>query len=166
MYNFNYITPERAAELGVTSNIKDVKYYSKLSKKEGICDNCENPRWKLVNNGLCFSCTTGEIDASGDYELIQKEVSMYAVEVLFQNQNDNKLWTYKVDDSIKLRAGDKVVVPVLKDDIFKVATVVKVVKEPKLKSNIGYRWVVQKLDLAIYNKCLASSDNPNIGARL
>lgn len=81
---------------------------------------------------------------------------MYAVNVIYQNQSDNtRLWTYKVDDSISLAKEDKVVVPVLEDFIFKVATVVEVIKEPQLKSNIDYRWVAQKLDLTTYNKRLA-----------
>lgn len=92
---------------------------------------------------------------------------MYAVEVVYQNQTDNtRAWTYKVDDSIKLAKEDKVVVPVLEDYLFKVATVVNVIKEPVLKDNIEYRWVAQKVDLATYNKCLASNKAPNVGARL
>ena len=82
---------------------------------------------------------------------------MYAVNVIYQNQSDTtKLWTYKVDDSISLAKEDKVIVPVLEDFIFKIATVIEVIKEPQLKSNIDYRWLAQKLDLTTYNKCLVS----------
>ena len=72
MYDFNYITPKQAADLGVSDGNKDAKYYTKLAKKVGKCDNCSNPRWKLIDNDLCFSCTTGETDASEDYELLQE----------------------------------------------------------------------------------------------
>lgn len=95
---------------------------------------------------------------------------MYAIEVVYQNQrsysNYSDVCTYKVDDSIKLAKGDRVVVPVLENYVFKVATVVNIIKEPKLKDNINYRWTVQKIDLVTYNKCLASSNMPSISPRL
>lgn len=75
MFDFEYITSEEAAKIGVhgdsnNNRIHDVNYYKKLSEKEGTCENCSNPVWKLADTGLCFSCTTGETNASEDYELI------------------------------------------------------------------------------------------------
>lgn len=42
----------------------------KQSRDNLTCSVCgmENA-WKLAGTGLCFSCTTGESDASCDYEL-------------------------------------------------------------------------------------------------
>ena len=40
------------------------------ARARGSCENCGQPIWRLVNNGMCFTCTTGESDASDDYELI------------------------------------------------------------------------------------------------
>lgn len=39
------------------------------------CDNCDNPAWKYIGNGLCFSCNTGEADDSNDYELLPEDDS-------------------------------------------------------------------------------------------
>lgn len=33
------------------------------------CGLCPEPAWRLSGSGLCFTCTTGEADASEDYEL-------------------------------------------------------------------------------------------------
>ena len=75
MFDFEFITPEEAAKLGVhiegDKRNHDVEYYRKLSKINEICSNCSNKVWKLADVGLCFSCTTGETDASDDYELLE-----------------------------------------------------------------------------------------------
>lgn len=68
MFNFNYITPEQAVD--ILNNGDSVEYYRKLANNDKICENCSNPVWKLADTDLCFSCTTGETDASDDYELI------------------------------------------------------------------------------------------------
>ena len=75
MFDFNYITPKEAAEIGVITDpdkgkVHSVEYYEKLASKTGKCINCENDIWKMLDNEMCFSCTTGEHDASDDYELI------------------------------------------------------------------------------------------------
>lgn len=37
---------------------------------DGICLVCGQENiWKLGQSGMCFTCTTGEADASEDYEL-------------------------------------------------------------------------------------------------
>ncbi len=73
MENFHsYITPEQAKTFddGIEGGRrKPLSYYRELSTKDGICMNCDSPTWKLVDTGLCFSCTTGESDASSDYEI-------------------------------------------------------------------------------------------------
>ena len=38
-------------------------------KDSGACENCDEHIWRLAGTGLCFSCTTGESDASEDYEI-------------------------------------------------------------------------------------------------
>lgn len=46
------------------------------ARATGQCEVCGQPIWRLLNNGMCFSCTTGKADASDDYELIAEgEVS-------------------------------------------------------------------------------------------
>lgn len=44
----------------------------KRSRIKGKCQVCGMPVWRLANVGLCFPCTTGESDASGDFELIEE----------------------------------------------------------------------------------------------
>ena len=66
------ITPEKAAELHKgLAGAKTVEQYRKLASKKVRCQVCGQPAWRMVDTGLCFSCTTGESDASDDYELVQ-----------------------------------------------------------------------------------------------
>lgn len=69
-----YITPEKAKELEDKiegGRREPLSYYKSLSRSSGMCEICETmPIWKFAGTGMCFSCTTGEADASGDYELI------------------------------------------------------------------------------------------------
>lgn len=44
----------------------------KQSRAKENCMVCDQPAWKLAGSGLCFPCTTGESDASQDYELIEE----------------------------------------------------------------------------------------------
>ena len=74
MNNFDhYITPREAykrdLEIGQTGT--SVEYYEELAKVTEKCSVCgmEN-QWRYAGTGMCFSCTTGEWDASEDYELI------------------------------------------------------------------------------------------------
>jgi len=66
MHNFTYITPERAKEIGDTRSLKELR---KLAATDGQCEVCDAPIWKFAGTGMCFTCTTGESDASDDYEL-------------------------------------------------------------------------------------------------
>ena len=75
MNNFtDFITPDEAAKMHNELNPHDqrtVEYFRKLSEDSSICPICETERvWRFGQCGMCFSCTTGEADASDDYELI------------------------------------------------------------------------------------------------
>ncbi len=63
-----YITPEEARDAGDTRSLGELKRLAGL--KPATCMNCSNPVWRFAGVGLCFSCTTGEADASKDSELI------------------------------------------------------------------------------------------------
>ena len=42
-----------------------------MARNRGMCEVCGSlPIWRLADTGMCFPCTTGESDASDDYELI------------------------------------------------------------------------------------------------
>lgn len=50
-------------------SLKEVERAAELENE--LCENCgEFDIWKLAGTGMCFVCTTGETDASEDYELI------------------------------------------------------------------------------------------------
>jgi len=67
MNNFGeYITPENAHELNPDISIST---YRKRAKNKATCQCGQEKVWKYADTGLCFSCTTGESDASDDYEL-------------------------------------------------------------------------------------------------
>ena len=67
MNNFyKEITPIEAKELGDKRSIKEL---TRLAKQKGKCGVCEQEAWRYADTGLCFTCTTGEADASEDYEL-------------------------------------------------------------------------------------------------
>lgn len=68
MNNFNLITPEEYYKLDQQIPLEELKKMAKRKSKP--CINCGEPEWKLGQCELCFSCTTGESDASEDYELI------------------------------------------------------------------------------------------------
>lgn len=75
MNNFHsYITPEKAAKLHNTIESNDkvsVAHYEHLSKNKQMCFVCKIEKvWRFGGCGMCFSCTTGEADASDDYELL------------------------------------------------------------------------------------------------
>ncbi len=64
---FIYVTPEQMFEVSPDRTLKE---YQDLVKNDGICEVCDAPVWKLAGTGMCFPCTTGETDASSDYELL------------------------------------------------------------------------------------------------
>jgi hypothetical protein len=62
------ITPERAHELNPQFSVTE---YVLRAMRSRTCEGCgHHPEWRYVGLGLCFSCVTGETDASDDYELI------------------------------------------------------------------------------------------------
>ncbi|KKR14730.1 MAG: hypothetical protein UT43_C0017G0001 [Parcubacteria group bacterium GW2011_GWC1_39_29] len=71
MNNFGkFITPEEAQKLGDKRSLEEFK---NALKNNDICEVCNSfPIWKYGygnDTGLCFTCTTGETDASNDQEL-------------------------------------------------------------------------------------------------
>lgn len=69
-----YVSAEKAFELHCKANKRPVhtlEDFRKAAHSKGKCEVCGQPVWKMAMTGLCFSCTTGEPDASNDYELAQ-----------------------------------------------------------------------------------------------
>jgi hypothetical protein len=63
------LTPKEAFEKDVIKGTT-LPEYEVLSRMKGMCIVCRKDEiWKLANTEMCFSCTTGESDASEDYEL-------------------------------------------------------------------------------------------------
>lgn len=65
--DFTYITPEEYFKLDQDTPLDELK---RRAASKATCITCDLPAWKLANTGMCFPCTTGESDASNDYELI------------------------------------------------------------------------------------------------
>jgi hypothetical protein len=95
MNNFaDYLTPEQAYEINknevciqiggshiciqstLDSEAKDkdnttLAEWKRRASIRGKCIVCkEEDKWRYADTDMCFSCTTGEADASGDYELL------------------------------------------------------------------------------------------------
>ena len=66
--SFVMITPEEAVVISKPK--RSVKYWRKQAQSNQQCEICNQPAWRFGTTGLCFTCTTGESDASSDYELI------------------------------------------------------------------------------------------------
>ena len=68
MNNFaEWITTfERAQEIDETITERD---FNRMVRYNEPCQVCGQHVWRYVENELCFTCTTGESDASGDYEI-------------------------------------------------------------------------------------------------
>ena len=70
-----YLAPEQAAQKHAgmkhrTRNGDTAEYWQRLAKRgHRPCDVCGEPDWIFGRTGMCFTCTTGKADASGDYEL-------------------------------------------------------------------------------------------------
>lgn len=44
--------------------------YLRIASNDGRCYCCKQRHvWRLAHTGMCFTCTTGESDASDDYEI-------------------------------------------------------------------------------------------------
>lgn len=73
MNNFaEYLTPEQAVEKHEgLNNSHTLEDFRKMAKNEAMCEICGHEKvWKMADTGMCFTCTTGEADASDDYELM------------------------------------------------------------------------------------------------
>ena len=65
-----YITPLLAYNLNKAHSTRKLAWYVKRSNLNAVCDVCgSQPVWKYGGTDMCFSCTTGQTDASDDYEL-------------------------------------------------------------------------------------------------
>jgi hypothetical protein len=71
MKNFIFKTPEELFEIEKKAGLShySLSNLKRMAKDDRICEVCDQPVWKYGGTGLCFSCTTGESDASSDYEL-------------------------------------------------------------------------------------------------
>ncbi|MBU1092578.1 hypothetical protein KJ836_02835 [Patescibacteria group bacterium] len=68
MNNFTFITPEEVIRIDKSHTLEEFK---KMANAKPIKCQCgQEDIWKYGECGLCFSCTTGESDASDDYEII------------------------------------------------------------------------------------------------
>ena len=78
MNNFGgYLTPEEAdgktIDQSTGAPILREEIQVLANAPDSLCENCQvESVWKAAGTGLCFSCTTGEADASDDYELMSK----------------------------------------------------------------------------------------------
>lgn len=70
--DFNYVTPEEAYGLKLLPGVS-IDELREMANSDEKCFVCGAPAWKFAEMGLCFTCTTGESDASGDYELTSDE---------------------------------------------------------------------------------------------
>jgi hypothetical protein len=70
MNNFaQLITPERAKYLGDSRPLSEIRALTLTP--DFLCCNCRKENaWRYADRGLCFTCATGQIDASGNFELI------------------------------------------------------------------------------------------------
>lgn len=74
MNNFGfYLTPEEAFKKHKELNdppIHSLKDFETFAENYTMCEICGSEHvWKMVDTGMCFTCTTGEADASEDSEL-------------------------------------------------------------------------------------------------
>lgn len=68
MNNFAaYLSPEQLHSRGSERTLAELRALA--TRRTRGCTNCDEREWKLGGLGMCFSCTTGESDASGDYEV-------------------------------------------------------------------------------------------------
>ena len=63
-----YLTPEEAFKLDPDTPLEEWQRRARNRKK---CEVCGQPVWRFADTDLCFTCTTGEADASEDYELVE-----------------------------------------------------------------------------------------------
>lgn len=73
MNNFaRYLTPEEA--LPQCTGITLAELQERATAPPAKCQVCATEEvWRFAGTGMCFSCTTGEADASDDLELTPTE---------------------------------------------------------------------------------------------
>ena len=64
--DFTFITPEEAAAI---DSRHTPEQWRKIATSNPACEVCGRAAWKFGDVGMCFTCATGEADASDDYEL-------------------------------------------------------------------------------------------------
>lgn len=71
---FVYVTPIQLSAIHPTSADELERLIALSRRTPRKCENCDEPEWLYGDTGMCFSCTTGESDASNDYELIPEPI--------------------------------------------------------------------------------------------
>lgn len=88
MNNFHsYRTPEQLVD-GSSRTLAELQRLA--ARKTRRCMNCDEMEWKLGDCGMCFSCTTGESDASGDYEILSTNAHDIAEKAKVEVQKKKK----------------------------------------------------------------------------
>jgi len=69
----NYLSPAQAKDFGdAHGDAHELEYWRDIAgKRIGTCANCGEPEWRYGQCGLCFTCTTGQADASEDSEIAE-----------------------------------------------------------------------------------------------
>jgi hypothetical protein len=63
------ITPAKAKLGGDERSLEELLILASIDER--LCDGCRrDSAWRYAGTGLCFTCTTGETDASCDFELL------------------------------------------------------------------------------------------------
>jgi hypothetical protein len=72
MNNFHgLITPERAIRAGDSRSLAVLRQVAR--EPETICWGCAlQMAWRYLGIGLCFTCATGEVDGSNDFEIVPR----------------------------------------------------------------------------------------------
>lgn len=77
---FVYVTPrqlmERLEKMGAAGEENFEELRAKANAPDRKCEVCgQLPAWKFGGLGMCFPCTTGETDASNDFELLPDQAT-------------------------------------------------------------------------------------------
>ena len=70
--DLNYILPSELKRLHPDTETSLEELKQMANQPDGDCF-CGLPIWKYGQSDMCFTCTTGEADASEDYELLEEE---------------------------------------------------------------------------------------------
>lgn len=64
-----FLSPEEAITRKICTPALSLLELLAMAHNNESCNNCGEHVWRLANCGLCFSCTTGQLNASDDYEV-------------------------------------------------------------------------------------------------